>query len=73
MLKEEKEYTVREMPGARGFFVSRVKALMAVFVFVALVIIIIVLAVMLAQEKGKDKPIGKVKKDNKATGKLSLG
>ena len=44
MLKEEKDYTVREMPGARGFFVSRVKALLAVFVLVALVIILIVLA-----------------------------
>ena len=73
MLKEEKEYTVRELPGTRGFFVSRVKALLAVFVLVALVIILIVLAVMLAKEKGKEKLIEKVKKDNNATGKLSLG
>lgn len=68
MLKEEKDYTVREMPGARGFFVSRVKALLAVFVLVALIIILIVLAVMLAKEKGKKEPIGNVK-----NGKLSLG
>ena len=42
MLKEEKEYAVQELSGARGFFVSRVKALLAVFVLVALVIILIV-------------------------------
>ena len=73
MLKEEKEYAVRELSGARGFFVSRVKALLLAFVLVALVIILIVLAVMLAKEKGKEEPIGKVKKVNKATGKLGLG
>ena len=73
MLKEEKEYAVRELSGARGFFVSRVKASLAAFVLMVLVIILIVLAVMLAKEKGKEEPIGKVKKDNNASGKLSLG
>ena len=73
MLKEEKEYSVRELLGIRGFFVSRVKVFLGVFALVALVIILIVLAVMLAKEKGKEEPTGKVKDDKTGNDNLSMG
>ena len=38
-----------------GFFVSRVKAFLAVFLFLSLLIALVVLAALLAHERGKEK------------------
>ena len=52
---DQTKYSAAQNSGARGFFVSRVKASVAFFLFLSLVVAVVVLAVLLAQEKGKEK------------------
>ena len=76
MLKEETEYSPVRNPSetTRGFFVSRVKALAALLVFISLVIVLIVLAVLLVQLKGKQQLVNGSKGDasDKGSGKFNV-
>lgn len=50
-----REYFAVSNLEVRGFFVSRVKIALAIFVILLLLIIIVTLDVLLVHEKGKDK------------------
>ncbi len=67
-MDQTKYSAVREV---HGFFVSRVKALVALLVFLSLLIALIVLAVLLAHEKGKEKN-ARVKDDPERLGKRNM-
>ena len=72
MLNEDTKYSpVRNQSQKHGFSVSRVKAFVALFVFVSLMIVVIVLAVMLAREKAKEEHVCRVKDDAGGSGKRS--
>ena len=53
-MDQVKESTVLDFE-VHGFFVSRFRAFVALFLFLSLVIALVVLAALLAHEKGKEK------------------
>ena len=65
---EQTKYSAVRSLEVHGFFVSRVRAFVALFLFVSLVIALVVLAALLAHEKGKEKFV-KVKSDPAQFGK----
>ena len=52
---DQTKYSAVRNSGARGFFVSRVVAFVALLLLLSLLIVLVVLAVLLAHEKGKEK------------------
>ena len=50
-----REYFAVSNLEVRGFFLSRVKIALAIFVILLLLIIVVTLGVLLAHEKGKDR------------------
>ena len=50
-----REYFAVSYLEVRGFFVSRVKIALAIFVILLLIVIVVTLGVLLAHEKGKDR------------------
>ena len=66
------EYSAVRNLEVRGFFVSRVKAFVALFVFVSLVVVLIVLAALLAYERGKENSARVIKGDATGLGKWNI-
>lgn len=67
-----REYSAVSNLEVRGFFVSRVKIALTIFVILLLLIILVTLGVLLAHEKGKDKS-GQTRDEARVGGKRTLG
>ena len=65
------EYSAVRNLEIRGFFVSRVKAFVALFLFVLLLTVLVVLAALLAHERGKENN-ARVKDDGTGLGKRNV-
>ena len=68
---EQTKYSAARSLEVHGFFVSRFRAFVALFLFVSLVIALVVLAALLAHEKGKEK-YAQVKSNPAQSGKSNI-
>ena len=64
-----REYSAVSNFEVRGFFVSRVKIALTIFVILLLLIIVVILGVLLAHEKGRDTESGQTRDEARVVGK----